>query len=211
MNERLSLPFPAFRLFGAALAVAAVDPPHGFMASSSPLVATVLAVFALWAAAPVVRRPVLALHRWVNQVSRYRNTVFAGACAAIAAAGRPQLWLMITDAVLLLGYLLALDAVTAGPVGIRQLRAGWPAGLAAAGTALVLALAQLTSAAHSGAAADAGRWVAAVGGTLAALALALAFLSGKPKDEQAQAQAKALAAAAAPVGRTDVPGGGSAR
>lgn len=186
MNGRIVISYPLFRLFGAALAVAVADPPNGFMGTSSPLMAVLLAIFAGWAAAPVVRRPVLTAHRWFNQLVRHKNTVFAGTCTVVAAAGRPALWLMIADAALLLGYLLALDAATAGPIGDRQFRSGWPAGLAAAGTALVLALVQLTSHVQSNMLVESGRWLASVGAILAGGALALAFLPrrGRGRAEQ---------------------------
>ena len=190
MNGRIVITFPLFRVFGVALAVAVADPPDGFMGTSSPQIALLLALFALWAAAPVVRRPVLTVHRWLNLLARHRNTVFAGACTVVAAAGRPALWLMIADAALLLGYLLALDSVAAGPIGGRQLRSGWPAGLAAAATALVLALVRLTSDAHSSVLAEDGRWLASVGALLAGGALALAFLPRRAPAEQPAAAAR---------------------
>jgi hypothetical protein len=211
MNRRIVITFPLFRVFGAALAVAAADPPDGFMGTSSPQIALLLGLFALWAAAPVVRRPVLTVHRWLNLLARHRNTVFAGACTVVAAAGRPALWLMIADAALLLGYLLALDSVAAGPIGGRQLRSGWPAGLAAAATALVLALVRLTSDAQSSVLAEGGRWLASVGALLAGGALALAFLPRRAPAEQAAARPKAPGAAgsagsAGSVGSAGSPG-----
>ena len=190
-NGRVTVAYPLFRVFGVALAVAAVDPPHGFMGSSSPQAAVVLAVFAAWAAAPVVRRPVLTVHRWVNQFARNRNTVFAGACTVAAAAGHPPLWLMIADAALLLGYLLALDSVTAGPIGVRQLRTVWPVGLAVAGTAMVLALARLTSGSQPNALSGSGRWLASAGAILAAGALGMAFLPRLSREDRAAEAAKA--------------------
>lgn len=195
MNERIVITYPAFRLFGAAMAVAVTDPPNGFMGSSSSVVAVLLALFAGWAAAPVVRRPVLTAHRWLNQLTRHKNTVFAGTCAVVAAAGRPAVWLMIADAALLLGYLLALDVLTAGPIGGRQLSSLWPAGLAAAGTALVLALTQLVPRVQSNSLVESGRWLASAGAVLAGGALALAFL---PRRERA---------AQAASGRPKAPGG----
>lgn len=194
--RRTILPYPLFRLFGVALAVAVSDPPHGALGSASPQVTVILVLFAVWAAAPVVRRPVLTSHRWINLFARHRNTVFVSACTLAAASSLPPVWLMITDAALVLGYLLALDAVTAGPVGVRQLKSGWPVGLAAAGTALVLGLAQLMSGPHSGGLAESGRWLAAVGAALAGGALALAFLPSRAEREAQAAAAAAKAAAA---------------
>ena len=172
--------YPAYRIFGPALALAAAN-PLSWTASSGPeeLFTLILAAFGLWAAAPVVARPLLASRHWYKVVSRHRNTVFAAACTLTAAVGHPPIWLMAADAALLLGYLLALDAVAAGPVGLRQLRLFWPGGIAAVGTALVLALiqvTQLTAAAGSGSANPLGRWLAGAGAALAGFALAGAFL-----------------------------------
>lgn len=172
--------YPAFRIFGPALALAAAN-PLGWTANSglAELITLILACFGLWAAAPVVARPLLASRHWYKVVARHRNTVFAAACTLTAAVGHPPIWLMAADAALLLGYLLVLDAVAAGPVGVRQLRLFWPGGIAAVGTALVLALVQviqLTTASGSGTPNSLGRWLAGAGAALAGFALAGAFL-----------------------------------
>lgn len=205
---RTFLAYPLFRLFGIAFAVAASDPPHGALGSASPQVTVILVLFAGWAAAPVVRRPVLSYHRWINQFARHRNTVFAGACTLAAASSRPQLWLMIVDAALLLGYLLALDVVTSGPIGARQLKAGWPVGLAAAGTAMVLAIAQLMSGTQSGGLMASGRWLASAGAVLAGGSLAMAFLPSRT-ERAAQAAVAAEKAAAAKAAAANRPPGSS--
>lgn len=202
MSQRMIISYPAFRLFGAALALAASDPSSDGTGLSTPAFTVILVCFALWAAAPVVRRPILSVHRWHNQLARHRNTLFAGICTLVAADGHPPLWLMIADAALLLGYLLALDAVAAGPVGIRQLRAGWPVGVAAAGTALVLALARLCTGNQSGTLAASGRWLAAGGAILASVALGLAFLPRRTEAEKAASAAKAAGAPGRPPGST---------
>lgn len=183
MTLRLAFDFPAFRLFGAALAVAASDPPHGAF-GTVPVLLLAFAGFGLWAAAPVVGRPVLTSYRWYSQLSRHRNTVFASACVLVAALATPPVWLMAADCALLLGYLLALDALTGGPIGLRQLRLGWPGGLAAAGTAVVLALTRLAPAHPGSTLAASGRWIAAAGTALAGLALALAVLPPRPRTAQ---------------------------
>jgi hypothetical protein len=175
-----------FRFFGPTLALAAANPSGWTSAfGTAQLYAYCLAAFGLWAAVPVVRRPVLASQHWHRLLARHRNTLFAAACALTAAAGRPPVWLMAADAALLLGYLLALDALAAGPIGIRQLRLGWPVGAAAGGTALVLALTQMPLTSSSGSLAASGRWLAGVGAGLAGLALALAFLPARREPSRA--------------------------
>lgn len=166
-----------FRLFGPALALAASNPSDWGTTFAMPQkFALLLAVLGLWAAAPVVSRPVLGSHHWPAILARHRNTLFVGACVVTAATGQPPVWLTTADAALVLGYLLALDAVSAGPIGIRQLRLAWPAGVAAGGTAVVLALAQLPLVPTPGEPTPLGRWLAGAGAGLAGLALALAFL-----------------------------------
>ena len=178
--------YPLFRLFGPALALAASNPSDWSTTFGlAQKIALALAAVGLWAAAPVVSRPVLGTHRWPAILARHRNTLFAGACVVIAATGQPPVWLTTADAALVLGYLLALDAVSAGPIGIRQLRLAWPVAVAAGGTAVVLALAQLPLVPTSGEPNPIGRWLAGAGAGLAGLALVLAFLPtarGKSKD-----------------------------
>ena len=178
--------YPLFRLFGPALALAASNPSDWSTTFGlAQKFALVLAVLGLWAAAPVVSRPVLGSHHWPAVLARHRNTLFVSACVVTAATGQPPVWLTTADAALVLGYLLALDAVSAGPIGIRQLRLAWPAGAAAGGTALVLALAQLPLVPTAGEPTPIGRWLAGAGAGLAGLALALAFLPparGKSKS-----------------------------
>jgi hypothetical protein len=138
-----TLPNDAVLLLGIALALAAVDPtklgsrgPVGWLFALAALVATI------WAAPVVSRRPAAQSVRLTSQVARHRNTVFAVGCTIMAGFSDPPVWLMVIDAALLLAYLLAVDALAAGPVGIRQLRRGTAPLSALAAVAIVLLAAQ---------------------------------------------------------------------
>jgi hypothetical protein len=171
-----TLTYPAFRIFGPALALAAADPTEWSSTfGSRQLWAIALVVLGVWAAAPVVGRPVLTSHHWYKVLARHRNTLFAALCAVTAAAGKPPIWLTAADAALLLGYLLAVDACAAGPIGVRQLRMYWPATVAAGGTAAVLAVTQLISTLGP-TPTPIGRWLGGAGAGLAGLALVTVFL-----------------------------------
>lgn len=175
-------PAGAVRLIGVALAVAVTDPPHWAAqtaAGRALALATVLA--ALWAAPAVVRRPAGVARHLAGRLARHRNTLFAAGCTAVAAAGHPAPWLMGVDCALLPAYLLALDSVAAGPVGVRQLRrARVP--LAAAGAGAVTLVAALAPVGGAGAW---GRIAAAVAVALAGLAAGAALWArgGRPPRE----------------------------
>ncbi|MEY9842363.1 hypothetical protein [Streptacidiphilus sp. EB103A] len=132
------------QLLGCALALLVTDPTAW---AGRPLPDLVVPLFALaaacYAAAPLAARPVATGYRWFARLARHRNTAFAVLCIVLAATDPPPAWLAAVDAVLLLTYLLAVDAVAAGPPGLRLLRR--PVTLLAAygGTAAVLAAALL--------------------------------------------------------------------
>lgn len=130
-------------LLGVALVLAASDPtklgqhgPVGWLLTAAAVVA------AIWAAPVVAQRPTMTSIQWAARLVRHRNTVFAVGCTVLAGAGNPPVWLMVADAALLLAYLLIVDALAAGPIGIRQLRRG-VAPLAAAGASAVVLLGAL--------------------------------------------------------------------
>ena len=131
-------------VIGLALAVAAIDPASWPRMSGTTLAFSVIValLFALWAAPAVVQRPVEHSHTWTGRTLRHRNTVFAATCAAVAGLGDPPVWLMAVDAALLLAYLLAVDALAAGPIGARQLRGVRTPAAAAAASAAVLIVAE---------------------------------------------------------------------
>jgi len=131
-------------VIGLALAIAAIDPASWPRMSGAVLAFLVIAalLFALWAAPAVVQRPVAYTNTWTAKAFRHRNTVFAATCTAVAGLGDPPVWLMAVDAALLPAYLLAVDALAAGPVGARQLRGIRTPAAAAAASAAVLIVAR---------------------------------------------------------------------
>jgi hypothetical protein len=179
-----TLTYPAFRILGPAMALAAADPTEWTSSfGSRQLWAIALVLLGVWAAAPVVGRPVLSSHHWYKVAARHRNTLFAALCAVTAAAGKPPIWLTAVDAALLLGYLLAVDACAAGPIGVRQLRMYWPATVAAGGTAAVLAVTQLISTLGP-TPTPIGRWLGGAGAGLAGIALMTVFLPRSRRQAQ---------------------------
>ena len=179
-----SLPNDAVLLLGAALVLAAVDPtklamrgPVGWLFAMAAMVA------AIWAAPVVSRRPTAESIRFTSQLGRHRNTVFAVGCTILAGFSDPPVWLMVIDAALLLAYLLAVDALAAGPVGIRQLRHGMAPLCAAAAVAMVLLAAQAPV--NSGAVW--GRIVAALAVAAAATAAGAALWIRQTGKQSAQA------------------------
>jgi len=179
-----SLPNDAVLLLGAALVLAAVDPtklamrgPVGWLFAMAAMVA------AIWAAPVVSRRPTAESIRFTSQLGRHRNTVFAVGCTILAGFSDPPVWLMAIDAALLLAYLLAVDALAAGPVGIRQLRHGMAPLCAAAAVAMVLLAAQAPV--NSGAVW--GRIVAALAVAAAATAAGAALWIRQTGKQSAQA------------------------
>lgn len=138
-----SLPNEAALLLGVALVLAAVDPTKlGTRGPVGWLFAMAAVVAAIWAAPVVSRRPTAQSIRFASQLARHRNTVLAVGCTIVAGFSDPPVWLMVIDAALLLAYLLAVDALAAGPVGMRQLRHGVAPLSAAAAAAIVLLAAQ---------------------------------------------------------------------
>lgn len=141
------------RLLAALLAFAATDPAG--LAGSAPvqhaLIAAVAAVIGFYAGAPVTSRPVIRDFRSLGRIARHRATVLALGCLLLMAVLTPPAWLAALDAALLLGYLLAADAVAGGPPAHRDLR-GTPAAAAvvATGVVLAVALAPIHHAAHGG-------------------------------------------------------------
>jgi hypothetical protein len=136
--------FGAPGLIGVALMLAACDPASwpGVGWAVVVLVPLLTLLLTLWAAPAVVQRPFAYSGTWRAMAARHRNTLFAALCTVIAALGDPPVWLMAADAALLLAYLLAVDALTAGPIGARQLRGIRTPLTAAAACAAVLLVAE---------------------------------------------------------------------
>ena len=159
------------QILGCALALLVTDPTtwagRPILDVLEPLFALAAAVFA---AAPLTARPVATGHRWYARLSRHRNTAFAVMCIVLAATDSPPAWLAVVDAVLLLTYLLAVDAVAAGPPGLRLLRRPLTLLAAYGGTATVLAAALLPTTALG----PSSRLIAAVALTGAGAAVAVA-------------------------------------
>ncbi len=179
---RLREAFGTPTLIGLALAVAATNPAAWRTMTGAVLVVVVAfaLLLALGAAPVVVRRPVTSSSAWTAKTVRHRNTLFAAVCVIVAGLGDPPVWLMAADAALLPAYLLAADALAAGPVGARQLRSiSIPLAAAGASAAvLVVAEAPITGGAIW------GRIVAALAVTAAAAAAGLALWSriNAPRD-----------------------------
>lgn len=183
-----SLPNDAVLLLGIALVLAVVDPTKlGTRGPVGWLLVAVALVAAIWAAPVVSRRPTARSVHLANQLARHRNTAFAVGCTIVAGFGDPPVWLMIVDATLLLAYLLAVDALAAGPIGMRQLRQGVAPLSAAGAVAIVLLAAQAPV--NSGAVW--GRIVAAlavaVAGVAAGAALWIKQTSGQPAEAREEA------------------------
>jgi hypothetical protein len=183
-----SLPNDAVLLLGIALVLAVVDPTKlGTRGPVGWLLVAVALVAAIWAAPVVSRRPTARSVHLANQLARHRNTAFAVGCTIVAGFGDPPVWLMIVDATLLLAYLLAVDALAAGPIGMRQLRQGVAPLSAAGAVAIVLLAAQAPV--NSGAVW--GRIVAAlavaVAGVAAGAALWIKQTSGQPAEAPEEA------------------------
>lgn len=159
-------------ILGLALALAVTDPTK--IANRDPvgwLLDVAVLVGAIWAAPVIAQRPASTTVHWTGQLARHRNTVFAVSCVIIAGFGNPPVWQMIVDAALLLAYLLTVDALAAGPIGIRQLRRG----IAPAAAAVASAVALLAAHAPVDTGAVWGRAVAAVAIAAAALAAGAAL------------------------------------
>lgn len=167
-----ALPNRAVQFLGVALALTATDPAE--LAQRGPvywLLTIAVMVAAIWAAPIVAQRPAIAAVHWNTQLARHRNTVFAVGCTVIAGLNDPPAWLIVVAAALLMTYLLAVDTLAAGPIGIRQLRHGVAPLAATAATAVTL----LGAAAPVNSGAAWGRIVAAVAVTAAALATSAAL------------------------------------
>jgi len=127
------------RVLGALLLVGALDPARwpDYLCPQWFFGAFAIAA-GLWAGAPVVRRPVTDSHRWRDLAERHRNTLLAAASVLLAALQSPPVWLMAAETLLLLVYLMLVDAgaVAAGPARTRLGQA-----LCAIGAAAVVLLA----------------------------------------------------------------------
>ncbi len=161
-------------VLGLALALAATDPVR--LTEHNPvgwLVTVPVLVGAIWGAQVVAKRPATESVRWTTgtRIARHRNTIFAVACTLVAGSGDPPVWLMAVDAALLLAYLLAVDALAAGPIGIRQLRR--PIAPAAAALASAITLVGARAPINSGT--IWGRIIAVVAVAAAALAASAAL------------------------------------
>lgn len=170
--DQPELPNRAVLLLGVALALTATDPAE--LAQRGPvywLMTLAAMVAAIWAAPVVAQRPAMSAVHWNTQLARHRNTVFAVGCTIIAGLNDPPAWLIGVDAALLLTYLLAVDALAAGPIGIRQLRRGVAPLAAAAASAVTL----LGAAAPVDSGAVWGRIVAAVAVAAAGVAAGAAL------------------------------------
>ncbi len=159
-------------LLGIALALTATNPTNLAVRGLAGWLSTVAAIVAaIWAAPVVAQRPAAATVHWSSQLARHRNTVFAVGCTIVAGFDDPPVWLMAANAALLLAYLLVVDALAAGPVGIRQLRRAIVPSAAAAASAVTLLGAQAPV--NSGAVW--GRVAAAIAVAAAAVAAAAAL------------------------------------
>jgi hypothetical protein len=179
-SHRSTLPSWTVLLLGVGLALAAANPAG--LASRGPtgwllMIAAVAA--AVWAAPAVAQRPAVATIQWISRLLRHRNTAFAVACTILAAFSEPAVWLMVVDAALLLAYLLAVDALTAGPIGVGQLRRRVPPLTAAAASAVALLGAQ----APVNPGAVWGRIVAALAVAAAAVAAGAALWLRQTRDK----------------------------
>lgn len=185
-NERAALlPNRTALVLGLALALAATDPSK--IAQRNPvgwLLTVAVLVGAIWAAPVIAQRPASVAVHWTGQLARHRNTLFAVGCTIIAGSGNPPVWQMIVDAALLMTYLLTVDALAAGPIGIRQLRRGVTP--AAAAVASAIALLAANAPVNSGAVW--GRVVAAIAVAAAALAAGAALWVRQHEVRQREAR-----------------------
>jgi hypothetical protein len=132
------------QLLGCVLALLVTNPAAWAGRPATDLVVPLFALAAaFFAAAPLTARPVATGYRWHARLSRHRNTAFAVMCIVLAAVDPPPAWLAAVDSILLLTYLLAVDAVVAGPPGLRLLRRPLTLLAAYGGTAAVLSAALL--------------------------------------------------------------------
>jgi hypothetical protein len=134
---------PATRVLGAALAVAACNPPR-------VLDGTVLGWFLVipaavaggWAAPMIDARPVLTSMRLRVVAAHRRNTLLPAGAVVLAALTGPAPWLAACVVGLLIAYLLVTDDWTmsaSAPQDTDRLR---PAAAATAAAAVVFAAAQ---------------------------------------------------------------------
>lgn len=133
------------RILGALLLLGALDPPNWpHYPGPQWFFGAAAACGGFWAGAPTLERPEMRSHRLKHQALRYRNTLLAVVAALLAATQRPPVWLMAVEVLLLLTYLLLVDA-GAAPVRTASRQLG-QAAYAYAASALVLlsALAPVT-------------------------------------------------------------------
>ncbi|MEU6971067.1 hypothetical protein AB0A71_25655 [Kitasatospora aureofaciens] len=123
----------ALRGTGAALALAAAGSGTGTLTDRlGPVCLLPVAVGALWAAVPPPDGP--SSTRWLARLSAARTTLLAAGAVPLAALGEPSWWRALAVTVLLVGYLVLLDAFGPHRPSIR------PASAAAALTAALLVL-----------------------------------------------------------------------
>lgn len=171
-SQAALLPNRTALVLGLALALAVTDPSK--LADRNPvgwLLTVAVLVGAIWAAPVIAQRPASMAVHWIGQLARHRNTVFVVGCTIIAGFGNPPVWQMVVDAALLLTYLLTVDALAAGPIGIRQLRRRTAPAAAAVASTIALLAAHVPV--NSGAVW--GRVVAAIAVAAAALAAGAAL------------------------------------
>jgi hypothetical protein len=132
------------RCLGAALALAACDPPATVHAPVVVKVLVVIAAALAWWAAPMVdERPAQTSMRWAALAVRRRTTLLAAASVAVAALTGPPVWTAACVAVLLLAYLLVTDPWAGGVTAPAGPRPAGPASAAAAACALVFLAAEV--------------------------------------------------------------------
>ncbi|WP_395298035.1 hypothetical protein ACF9IK_34760 [Kitasatospora hibisci] len=150
---------------------------EGGAARSGPTGLVAALALATWAAPPPplpARRPAT----WPARLAAQRTTVLAGGSVVLAALGEPSFWQGAAVAVLLIGYLLLVDAL--GPDRRRPRPAHALAALAA--SALVLPPAFASTGAQ-----DWSRPVAVLGVVVAAVGVGLALHTRRHLDGEADA------------------------
>lgn len=120
----------AARILGAALAVAACNPPRVLGAPVAGWALVLAAAGAAWWAAPMVdTRPVLSSMRWSAVAVQRRNTLLPAGAIVLAALTGPAVWLAGCVTGLLVAYLLVTDGWTMGataPAGTDRATPRWP-------------------------------------------------------------------------------------
>ncbi|UWE10135.1 hypothetical protein [Actinacidiphila bryophytorum] len=132
----------AARILGAALAVAACNPPRVLGAPVAGWALVLAAAGAAWWAAPMVdTRPVLSSMRWSAVAVQRRNTLLPAGAIVLAALTGPAVWLAGCVTGLLVAYLLVTDGWTMGATAPAGTDRATPALAATAAAAVVFAAA----------------------------------------------------------------------